>query len=351
MSRTRKLLCGFGALAALLALSQLAGAAGATPHAQTGTQRVIVVLKNQEARLPATRSLIAQRRSAIRQAQAPVTRLLSSVGARNVHPYTVIDAVSATVSRRRGSRRLKANPSGRPGRSRTRSSSLAPTAVHRRRREPPGAARRPAPARLPGATKRPARAGGAPVDPRRLRHTRTRRPPARSASPARASPSRSSPTGSTSTTPTSSGPTASTSSSTTRTSAARGPNVPTGGERGVRRRRLDRRAGPQRLRRRASYSALCAQGSRATSGSRASPRARTWSGSSIFGAEDAGFNSSFLQAIDYAVSVDHVNVLNESLGNNFYPDDEASLDLIKQANDQAVAAGHDGHGVSAATPA
>jgi hypothetical protein len=62
-------------------------------------------------------------------------------------------------------------------------------------------------------------------------------------------------------------------------------------------------------------------------------------GLNIFGDEDAGYNSSFLQAIDYAVSVDHVNVLNESLGNNNYPDDRASLDIIKAANDAAVAAG------------
>ena len=52
-----------------------------------------------------------------------------------------------------------------------------------------------------------------------------------------------------------------------------------------------------------------------------------------------GFNSTILQAIDYAVSVDHVNVLNESFGGNLYPEDQASLDLIAQADNQATAAG------------
>ncbi len=58
-----------------------------------------------------------------------------------------------------------------------------------------------------------------------------------------------------------------------------------------------------------------------------------------FGASDVAPDSSILEAIDYAITTSHVNVLNESFGINNYPDDGGSLDLIAQADDQAVAAG------------
>jgi hypothetical protein len=61
-------------------------------------------------------------------------------------------------------------------------------------------------------------------------------------------------------------------------------------------------------------------------------------GLNVIGSSFAVFTSVLLEAVDYAVTKDHVNVINESLGFHKYPDVD-SADLFELANDAAVKAG------------
>jgi hypothetical protein len=60
-------------------------------------------------------------------------------------------------------------------------------------------------------------------------------------------------------------------------------------------------------------------------------------GLKVIASSGFGSTSAVVQAIDYAVNVDHVDVINESLGANPYPD--TNTDPFSLANDAAVAAG------------
>ena len=334
MLSTRRVVSGFGVLAALIALSQFGGAAVAGAQSQAATQRVIVILKNQEKNLPPTRADIGARRSAIALNQAPVTSSLSNSGARSVHSFSVINAVSATVSPGEESQ-LKSNPAV--------SQVVPDQIVHLAPPTQPAASASSSAggtSPLPGACAPPGRVQ---LDPQAIEtiHADSQNPGAKTARSLGL---------------TGAGVTVGFIADGLdpnnpdfirangqhviidyKDFSGEGTGVPTGGEEEF-----------------GDASSIAAQGREVYDVSHYSalPLNRPCDirvegvspGASlvaldVFGGEDAGFNSEIIQAIDYAVSVDHVNVLNESFGSNFYPDDQASLDLIKQANDEAVAAG------------
>jgi hypothetical protein len=321
---------GVSAVAALFGLSQLLSSAAATAQGQAATQRVIVVLKNQETGLPATTAVVARRRNAVKAAQAPVDRQLLSSGAKSIHGYTLINAISATVSKGEISS-LKSNsavkevvPDQRiqlapaqasagtvggglspiPGScSSGNRAQLNPEALEtiHAQSDNPGALT----ARSLGYTGKGVNVGFI-ADGLDINNPNFIRPNGRHVF------------------------------FDYKDFSGQGTGAPTGGEEAF-----------------GDAASIAAQGTQVYDVSQYSalplnrkcniriegvaPGARL-AGLDIFGTS-GGFNSSFLQAIDYAVTKDRVNVLNESLGNNYYPDDSASLDLIKQANDAAVAAG------------
>jgi Subtilase family/Peptidase inhibitor I9 len=61
-------------------------------------------------------------------------------------------------------------------------------------------------------------------------------------------------------------------------------------------------------------------------------------GLNVFGSSEFAFASGILDAINYAVTVDHVNILSESFTANPFPDD-GPLDVVKMVNDAAIRAG------------
>ncbi len=341
----RKLTASAAAIALVLVVPAVAGAQ--TPPAPApGTlspaqahalsvgvnKRVIIVLKNQVSQYPASRSAVGARRHAVSKLQSPVRAQLTSTKARNVKSFTAINAISATVSAGEAAH-LAASPDV---------AEVVPDQIIRLAKPAASAAgSTSSSAPVPGACPAP---GAAPLlTPEALGTIH-----ADSADPHAATARSLGLTGS--------GvkvgfiadgldinntdfvrPDGSHVFVDYKDFSGEGTGVPTGGEEAF-----------------GDASSIAAQGRNVYDVSQYSALSlnrpcnirvegvapgASLVGLDIFGAEDAGFNSSFLQAIDYAVSVDHVNVLNESLGNNYYPDDQASLDIIKQANDAAVAAG------------
>ncbi|HTU97884.1 MAG TPA: S8 family serine peptidase, partial [Solirubrobacteraceae bacterium] len=334
MSVRLKLSAAVVAVSLFALVPVLSASASSRSHASGPAQSVIVVFKNQDHAQPATRSALAGRRRTLASVQAPVLQQLSSGNARDVHSYTTLDAVSATVSPSQLST-LKSDPSvaevvpnGLVH--------LAPTSTGATSSaSSSGSGTTP----LPGAC---APNGKVQLEPEALK-TMSVDSDAPGAKTAR-----------------SLGITGSGVSVgfiadaidpnnkdfirpngqhvvTLKDFSGFGTAAPTSGAEGF-----------------GDASAIAAQGREVydVSNFSALPLNRPCNirvegvapGASLFGlvafgASNVAPDSSILEAIDYAITTAHVNVLNESFGINNYPDDGGSMDLIAQANDAAVAAG------------
>ncbi len=327
-----KLTVVVAAAVSLFALMQVLSASASTV-ARAPAQSVIVVFKNQDRAQPATRSALPARRRTLAAVQGPVLRQLAGSNARSVHSYTTLNAVSATVSPAQVSS-LRSDPAV---------AQVVPNGLVHLAPPTTGAAGSAAGAGatpLPGAC---APAGKVQLEPEALKTMRVD----------------------------SDNPNA----KTARSLGINGSGVTVGWIADA----LDPN-NPDFIRPDGKHvfvdfkdfsgfgtsaptsgaeafgdaSAIAAQGREVYDVSHYSalPLNRPCNirvegvapganlvGLVAFGASNIAPDSSILEAIDYAITTAHVNVLNESFGINNYPDDGGSLDLIAQADDQAVAAG------------
>ena len=343
MSVRLKLAAVVGAVS-LFALTQvLSASASSVSHASGSAQSVIVVFKNQDRAQPASRSALSARRKTLASVQGPVLQKLAAAKARDVHSYTTLNAVSATVSPAQLSS-LKSNPAV---------AEVVPNGVVHLAPTPTAAT---GSATSSGATPLPGAClpnGKVQLEPEALQtmSVDSQNPNAKTARSLGI---------------TGNGVTVGFIADAIDPNnpdfiRANGQHVvdlkdfsgfgtaaPTSGAEGF-----------------GDASAIAAQGREVYDVSHYSalPLNRPCNirvegvapganvvGLVAFGASDVAPDSSILEAIDYAITTAHVNVLNESFGINNYPDDGGALDLIAQANDQAVAAGITSSS-QAATPA
>ena len=323
----------------LAAASQLLPSASAGAQNRTPAHRVIIVLRNQVSNLPASRRSEVARHAAVMSLQAPIASQLAASGARSIHRYTLINAISATVSGAEESR-LKSNPAVSeviPDQA----IRLAPIFTQTRTRKKVHHT-----ASLPSAASA-GLCGGKPgqvqLEPEALSLIH-----ADSDNPSEPTARKLGIDGTGVTVgfiadnldindPDFIRPNGQHVFIDYKDFSGAGTNSPDGGGEAF-----------------GDASSIAAQGRKVYNIANYAPNGVTTPckirvegvapGASLVGldviaTDGVDYNSTFMEAIDYAVTVDHVNVLNESLGINDYPDDTASLDLVKMADEAAVAAG------------